>query len=98
MTDTYGMDVVKHKTPFGTVYYKTHPLMSQNAILRNNAFFLDVQNFVYRYLDGRDDALLKNRQANDADFRKDEWLGETGLEIRFPESHMYLQNVQSYEP
>jgi len=98
MTDTYGMDVVKHKTPFGTIYYKTHPLMSQNAILRNNAFFLDIQNFVYRYLDGRDDALLKNRQANDADFRKDEWLGETGLEIRFPESHMYLQNVQEYIP
>lgn len=97
-TDTYGMDVVKHKTPFGTVYYKTHPLMSQNAILRNNAFFLDMQNFVYRYLDGRDVALLKNRQANDADYRKDEWLGETGLEIRFPESHMYLQNVQDFVP
>lgn len=97
-TDTYGMDVVKHKTPFGTIYYKTHPLMSQNAILRNNAFFLDMQNFVYRYLDGRDVALLKNRQANDADYRKDEWLGETGLEIRFPESHMYLQNVQDFVP
>lgn len=96
MTETYGMNVVKHTTPFGNVYYKTHPLFSQNAGLRNNALFLDIQNFVYRPMDGRDTALLKNRQANDADYRKDEWLTETGLEIRFPESHMYLQNVTDF--
>jgi hypothetical protein len=93
---TYGMNVVKHTTPFGTIYYKTHPLMSQNAALRNNALFLDIQNFVYRFLDGRDTALLKNRQANDADYRKDEWLTEAGLEVRFPESHMYIQNVLDF--
>ncbi len=98
MTDTYGMDVVKHRTPFGTVYYKTHPLFSQNALLRNNALFLDMNNLVYRYLDGRDVTLLKNRQPNDADYRKDEWLGEIGLEVRFPEANMYLQNVQDYIP
>ena len=94
LTDTYGMSVVKHQTPFGIVYYKTHPLFSQNVTLRNNALFLDIQNFVYRYLDGRDTAILRNRQANDADYRKDEWLTESGLEVRFPESHLYLQNVQ----
>lgn len=97
-TDTYGMDVVKHKTPFGTIYYKTHPLFSQNVLLRGNAMFCDVQNLVYRYLEGRDVQLLKNRQPNDADYRKDEWLGEVGLEVRFPESHLYLQNVQAYAP
>lgn len=98
ITETYGMNVVKHQTPFGVIYYKTHPLMSQNASLRNNAFFLDIQNFVYRYLDGRDTALLKNRQPNDADYRTDEWLTEAGLELRFPESHMYIQNVLDYAP
>jgi hypothetical protein len=98
MTDTYGMNVVKHTTPFGTIYYKTHPLFTQNPTLRFNALFLDVQNLVYRYLDGRDTELLKNRQPNDADYRKDEWLTECGLETRFPESHMYLQNVRDYAP
>lgn len=96
MTDTYGMNVVKHQTPFGTIYYKSHPLFSQNSVLRNNALFLDVQNLQYRYLNGRDTALLTNRQANDADYRKDEWLSECGLEVRFPESHMYLQNVLDF--
>jgi hypothetical protein len=96
MTDTYGMDVVKHRTNFGTIYYKTHPLFSQNPTLRYNALFLDVNNLKYRYLNGRDTELLKNRQPNDADYRKDEYLTECGLEVRFPESHMYLQNVRDY--
>ena len=93
MSDTYGMDVIKHRTPFGTIFYKSHPLFSLNPTLRYNALFLDVQNLKYRYLDGRDSELLKNRQANDADYRKDEWLTEAGLEVRFPESAMYMQNV-----
>jgi hypothetical protein len=92
--DTFGMNVVSHLTPFGTVYYRSHPLFSQNTTMRYNALFLDVHNLVYRYLEGRDTQLYKDRQANDADHRKDEWLGECGLECRFPESHMYMQNVR----
>ena len=98
MTDTFGMNVVKHETPFGTIFYKSHPLFSQNPTLRFNALFLDIQNLKYRYVQGRDTSLLKNRQANDADFRKDEWLSECGLELIFPESNMYIQNVQDYVP
>lgn len=95
MTDTYGMDIVAHRTPWGRVYYRTHPLFSQNASMRYNALFLDVNNLNYTYLEGRDTTLLKNRQANDADIRTDEWLGECGLELHFPDSHMYLKNVLS---
>lgn len=94
--DTYGMAVVKHVTPFGTVYYKTHPLFNQNAILRYNALFLDAKFMKLRPLIGRDTELLKNRQPNDADYRKDEWFGEYGFEMQFPEANLYLQNVQSY--
>jgi hypothetical protein len=92
-SDTYGMDVIKHVTTFGTIYYKSHPLFSQNPILRYNCLIVDVQNLKYKYMDGRDTELLKNRQANDADYRKDEWLTEAGLEALFPDSCMYLQNV-----
>jgi len=98
LEDTYGMNVVKHLTPFGTVYYKSHPLFSQNDTLRYNALFVDVHNLVYRYVQGRDTELLKNRQPMDADFRKDEWLTEAGIEVRFPESNMYIQNVKDYAP
>lgn len=98
LTATYGMDVVAHRTPFGTVYYKSHPLFSQNSSMRYNALFLDVHNLMYRYVSGRDTELLKNRQPNNADYREDEWFSDCGLEARFPESHMYLQNVQNYTP
>ena len=97
-TEAYGMSVVEHVTPFGRIYYKTHPLFSQNANLRYNALFLDVQNLVYRYVDGRDTELLKNRQLPSADYRMDEWFTESGLEVRFPESCMYLKNVLTYTP
>ena len=98
MTETYGMDIVKHRTSFGTVLYKTHPLFSQNPDLRFCALFLDVHNLKYRYITGRDTELLKNRQAPDADYRKDEYLTEAGIEVRFPEAHMFLKNVTSYTP
>jgi len=96
--DTFGMEIVAHKTAFGTVYYKTHPLFSRNSTLRNNALFMDVHNLRYRPMAKRDTQLLKNRQQNDADYRKDEWFTEAGLELRQPESFMYLQNVQDYVP
>lgn len=95
-TQTFGMDVVSHRTPFGTVYYKTHPLFTNNPTLRYSALALDVQNLRYRYLQGRDVDLLKNRQPNNADYRMDEWLGEAGFECRFPESHMFIKNVLDY--
>jgi hypothetical protein len=93
MDVTFGMDVVSHRTPFGTIHYKSHPLFSQNAILRYNALFLDVHNLVYNHMEGRDTELLTERQPNNADYREDEWFTEAGLESRFPESGMYLQNV-----
>jgi hypothetical protein len=98
MTETYGMDVVKHRCPFGIVYYKTHPLFNENSTLRYNALFLDVQFMRWRKFPGRDTDILKNRQPNDADYRKDEWFTEGGFEMQFPESNMYLQNVQDFTP
>lgn len=98
MTDTYGLDVIRHRTPFGLVYYKTHPLFNENSTMRYNGLFLDVQNMRWRKFPGRDTDILKNRQPNDADYRLDEWFTEGGFELQFPESNMYLQNVQDYTP
>jgi hypothetical protein len=93
--DTYGMDVTAYVSPFGTLYMKQHPLFTRDVYLRNTAIILDIQNLKYRPLNDSDTILLKKRQANDADRRKDEWLGEVGLECNFPESHMIMRNVQA---
>ena len=98
LTETYGMNVVKHLCPFGTLFYKSHPLFNQNPTLRNCALILDVQNLKWRYMQGRDTERLTNRQNNNEDLRRDEYLTEGGFEVRFPESHMFLQNVTSFVP
>ena len=98
LKDTFGMDVRALLTPFGTIYLKTHPLMSQNSVLRYNMLVTDVPNLKYRYLRGRDMDLLTNRQDNDEDARKDEWFGEAGLEFNLPESHTYIQNLVTATP
>ena len=91
--ETYGMNVMSLDTPFGTLHLKTHPLFNRSDELRNDGFIIDVQNLRYRALNDRDTTLLANRQNNDEDRRKDEWLTEAGLEVRFPESHMYIKNL-----
>lgn len=95
--DTYGMDIVSHVTPYGQVWYKTHPLFNQNPTLRYSMLILDVNNLKYRYIEGRDTDLLTNRQPNNADYREDEWLTEAGLELATPESHMYIGNVLDFK-
>ena len=93
LKDTYGMDIRAYTSPSGTLYLKTHPLMSHNSTLRYNMMIVDLPNLAYTYLRGRDMELLTNRQDNDADYRKDEWFGEATLELNLPESFMYIQNL-----
>lgn len=85
--------VHSHTTLRGTVHYKVHPLLDEDPGLQGNALFLDLGNLKYRPLSDSDTVFLKGRQANDRDSRKDEWITEAGLELRFPESCMYMSNV-----
>lgn len=93
----YGMNVVTWETTFGTVHFKTHPLFSQNAYLRNTGLLLDIQNLRLRPLNDSDTTLLDNRQARDYDGRKDEWITEAGLEVNLPESCMFIKNLQTLD-
>lgn len=91
--DSYGMSITMWETPYGVLYMKTHPLFNQNPAMRNSGFVLDLGNIKWRPLADSDTELLKNRQLPDADKRKDEWLGEGGFEVRFPETHAYIENL-----
>jgi len=91
--ETYGMNLTGLQTVHGMVWFKTHPLFSQRSEMTNSAMILDTGKLKYRYLADSDTTLLKNRQNPDQDRRKDEWLTECGLEVRFPESHIYLKNI-----
>lgn len=82
--------VYSHETLFGTVHYKTHPLFTEDPDKRDCALFLDLGNLRFRPLTDSDTKFLKGRQDNDRDGRKDEWITEAGLELKFPESHGYM--------
>jgi hypothetical protein len=96
--DTFGMNVTAHLTPYGMVYYKTHPLFNLNSTLMYNMLFVDVPCLKYRPMSGRDTTLRKNLHPNGADYVEDGYLTEAGLEFNAPESHLYLQNVADWAP
>lgn len=95
--DSFGMRVVSHECPFGTVYYKTHPLFSEDlSQLWSAMLFCDVHNLAYRPFAKSDTFLRKQIQTPSMDGRQDEWMTEAGLELRFPESFLFFQNMLSY--
>lgn len=96
--ETYGMTMTRISSPYGDIVIKVHPLFLQNPILQSSAFILDMGSIMYHSLNDSDTTLLKNRQANDFDGRKDEWLTEYGLEIKYPERHMYIEGLTAITP
>lgn len=85
--------VHSHETLYGTIHYKVHPLFNEDPDLQGAGMFLDLGCLKYRPLSDSDTMFFKGRQENDRDGRKDEWITEMGLEVQFPEAHMFMQNV-----
>lgn len=92
----YGLEFHTLKTPFGKFHFITHPLFNEDPIYRFWALILDIHSLHTRPLRNRDTRLLKNRQNNGDDFRKDEYLTEIGFEFWAPEQHMLIKNVVNY--
>lgn len=91
--DTFGMKVTSWETAHGVLHFKSHPLLAQTDVHNSSAFILDMGEMQYTPFADSDTTLLKNRQPNDYDGRKDEWLTEAGLELRYPENHMFLDRL-----
>jgi hypothetical protein len=92
-TLAYGFQVQTLKTPFGNLLFKNHPLFTMDAAFRNDTVILDTDKLSYRYID--DTKYLPNRQANDLDGEKSEYLTEAGMEIHFEKSHAILNGLGS---
>lgn len=91
--NTYGMAMTVWHTVWGDLYFKVHPLFTENPRFNNSAFVLDMPMLQYHSLADSDSELYTMRQARDYDGRKDEWLTESGVEYRFPENHMFIDNL-----
>lgn len=91
---TYGMKIAHIITPFGDLYFKNHPLMSDHPTYRKDILILDLPFLKYRYVD--DTAFIKNVQARDIDASKDMYLTESGLEMWHEKAHSLITNMASY--
>jgi len=91
--DSYGMQIKRLNTIHGDLLFKTHPLFKEDPSMQNTMVVLDAGDLKYHNMEGRDTELLKNRQARDADYRKDEWLTECTFEIRMPRRHMWIDGL-----
>jgi hypothetical protein len=109
---TYGLALTRYLTPFGSLLFRQHPLLSTDPVLRKDAFALDVEFLKLRVLD--DTEFKQNVQGNGIDGHKDEFLTELGLEVHFsgaapstagglpgtpgPAAHGRMKGVTDYAP
>lgn len=91
--ETYGMMLTRWRTHSGDLYFKVHPLFTENPMTNYSAAILDIGAIKYHSALDADGELLTNRQANDFDGRKDEFLTECGLEWVMPERQMWIDNL-----
>ncbi|MBT9169311.1 MAG: hypothetical protein DDT19_02669 [Syntrophomonadaceae bacterium] len=89
---TYGVSIKEYMTTHGTLYVTKHHLL-EGAIYGGFGIILDLDNIAYCPLEGGDTTLLTNRQANDEDGQRDEYLTEFGVEVRLPRTHAIIRGV-----
>jgi hypothetical protein len=97
---TYGIAISKYLSIHGELDFVVERLFAENSTWAGYGFGIDMANVGYRYLGGngvsRDTSLLKNRQENDADEIKEEYLSEIGLWLALEDRHGLLYGVTSY--
>lgn len=97
---TYGIAITNYLSIHGEVDFTIEKILSENPVWAGMAFAFEMDKLAYRYLSGngrnRDTQLLKNRQANDADEVKEEYLSEIGFELFLENRHGLLKGVTAY--
>jgi hypothetical protein len=95
-TASYGINVTKWVTAFGTINIMTHPLFSFEATTRNSMVIFEPKDLKYRYIDDtfyKEDPNLKKGGWTSRDGIKEEFLTECGLEYYHPDGWGYLYGV-----
>lgn len=96
----YGMEIREWRTPFGSIYCKTHPLFSYDATTRNMMVILEPKELGYRYIDdtnfyGENSSKTHSSGygARRIDGLNEEFLTEAGLEFGLPQKCAVLNGV-----
>lgn len=77
----FGLTIHEYQSPHGLVKLVRQPLFDEMQAYAGAMATIDMKNLKYRYLADSDVHLLDNRQENDRDGRKSEYLSESGLQF-----------------
>ena len=77
----YGVNFRKVQIPQGTLYMKTHPLLSRHPLYTNSMLIIDGACIKWVPLRDSDTKFKDNIQHNDEDTVKGQWLTEGGLMV-----------------
>jgi hypothetical protein len=95
---TYGMDVTHYTSPFGSLNLVYHRLL-EGQKYGGYLIICDMSETWYRYLANdevsRDTKVLANRQPNDQDGTKSEYLTECGLRFGLQRTHGLISGITS---
>lgn len=102
----YGLEVTKITCPFGTVSFKSHPLLTQAAGGTNagaSAYFgmdswsfnLDMDDVEYVYLEDSDLDYEADLQANGMDGIQSGYIGECGLQLTHAKKHSLWKQMST---
>lgn len=86
----YGMELMKFILPMGTIAFKTHPLMNVHPRYTNSMFIINPAGIRRRPLRGRDTKEEKDIQPKDADYKKNQWIDEIGMEFHHERTMAYI--------
>ncbi len=92
---TYGISVMQDLSAHGEVMIIRHKLLT-GTTYGGYAYLLDMNNLFYRFLKGRDTKLERNIQDNDEDQERDQYITESGLELRLEQTHSTMTGVATY--
>lgn len=98
MTAEYGINVTRWKTPFGSIYLKTHPLFNYEAAMRRSMVIFEPRNISRAYITQTTfypDAEQKNTGYTRRDGIKEEFLTEDGLKYHGIHGWGYLTGIGS---
>ncbi len=88
---TYGVNVTRYATMAGDLMVHLHPQFRQVPNMDSAMVIVDMPYVKYRYLEGRDTQLLRDRQGNGVDGVIHEYLTDAGLELTQGKVHTYIK-------
>jgi len=89
---SYGVGMTQYSSFAGDLMVHLHPQFRMVPGMDNAAVILDMPYVKYRYMEGRDTSLLRDRQNASDDSVLHEYLTECGLELLQDKVHTYIKN------